>query len=147
MTHVVEQLGDRIVAALNGVSEVGFAWSQRRFWPAERGTAADGIVHADGENVVPFAMGPLTYEREVDVTIAVRLTGDADGLEARGWVAQTAIETAIETDEALAAFVHAMLLRGSETQTDGSGAQAQLTRMLTYRAIVHTMATDPETKV
>ena len=51
MAHIVQQIAEAMVAALDGATEAGSEVSHRRFWPAEKDKAAEVIVYSDIEDI------------------------------------------------------------------------------------------------
>ncbi|MEX3009004.1 hypothetical protein [Hoeflea sp. TYP-13] len=144
MTHIIEQIADAVVAAVKGAStNAGTDVSQRRFWPAEKDTAASGIVFASDEDVAIDGHGPY-YRRDIAITVALRYVGDADTIEASAYADQVKIETAIEADATIAGLTHAIVLHRSNTETDGNGNKPMLIRRTEFIAIARTLASDPE---
>lgn len=146
MAHVGKQIVDAFETVVKAAgTEASGTVSQRRFFPQSETINADAIVYGGDEDVGHVSQAPLMLERQMTVVITGRFRGEADQLEARGWVFQEAIEQAIAQQGDFNGLAQLVVPLRTSTEITGAAETPLLIRTIEFAVTYWTRNGAPET--
>jgi len=146
MAHARQQIREAVLAAVTGLATTGANVFVNKITPQEAESLPNLLVYTNGEQSEADAMGASRgLMRSLDVVIDA--TAEGDGIDDVLDTIASEVETAIDTDAALAALVKNITLASTAVSRDGKGQTPMMGLRMTFTATYRTRKGAPTTAI
>jgi hypothetical protein len=145
MAHARQQIRDRVVTTLTGLTTTGANVFSNRVYRLGNTELPCWLVFMTDESSEPLAMGATTtIRRQVQIEIEGRAIANADIADLLDTMS-TEAEAAIGADHTLGGLVKDIILTRTEIALTGDGEQVAGIVRMTFDAVYVTATNNPET--
>lgn len=146
MAHVRQQIREAVAAAVTGLATTGTSVFVNKITPNEAQSLPNLLVFTNGESSEADAMGESRgLMRSLDVVIDA--TAEGDGIDDMLDTIASEVETAIDTDAALAALVKNITLASTSVSRSAAGQTPMMGLRMTFTATYRTRKGAPTTAI